>query len=206
MNPKVDLYMAEGCGRCPLFRTPNCRVHLWHEELETLRSILLDSGLTEELKWSHPVYTFQDNNLVLLGAFKEKCTISFFKGALLNDPKGILTRPTENTQAGRLINFTNISQVNELESDIKDFIKQSIEVEKAGQKVSYVKASEMNLPEELLTKFDEDPSFKNAFERLTPGRQKGYILHFSAAKQSQTRISRIEKATEQIFMGKGMND
>lgn len=206
MNPKVDLYMAEGCGRCSLFRTPNCKVHLWREELETLRSILLDSGLTEELKWRQPVYTFQGSNVALIGAFKENCIISFFKGALINDPKGILTRPTENTQAGRWIKITNLHQVNELESDIKNFIQQAIEVEKAGLKVNYPKPSEMNYPEELLIKFDEDPNFKNAFDRLTPGRQKGYILYFSAPKQSQTRISRIEKAKDKIFMGKGIND
>lgn len=206
MNPKVDHYFIAGCGRCPLADTPECKVHNWQEELQLLRSILLECGLTEELKWGVPCYTFQKNNVIILGAFKEYCMISFFKGALLSDTEGILTKPGENTQAGRVIRFTNVKQVVKLEAVLKAYIYEAIEVEKSGAKVTYKKADEYAIPDELTQKFKEDPEFKKAFYALTPGRQKGYIIHFSQPKQSATRVSRIEKCMSKIFEGKGFND
>ncbi len=205
MNPQVDHYLLEGCGRCPLGGTPDCKVHNWTTELELLRGIVLDSGLTEELKWGVPCYTYRGKNILLLSAFKAHCAISFFKGALLDDPAGILEKPGENSQAGRLIKFTNTQQVVELEPHLKVLFKAAIEVEKAGLKVPFKKQPEP-IPEELQQKFAEDPVLKAAFAALTPGRQRGYILHFSQPKQSKTRISRIEKCISKILKGEGLHD
>lgn len=204
-NPKVDIYFNAGCGRCPLGNTPQCKVHNWQEELETLRQIVLDCGLTEELKWGVPCYTFQENNVILLGAFKEDCVISFPKGSLLKDTNGILTKPGQNTQAGRVIRFTNVQQIVELETILKEYIYEAIEVEKAGLKVEFTKNPEP-IPEELQKKLDNNPDLKTAFYSLTPGRQRGYIIYFSQPKQSQTRESRIERYIQQILIGKGLND
>ncbi|MEZ4684065.1 MAG: YdeI/OmpD-associated family protein [Caldilineaceae bacterium] len=205
-NPEVDLYLAEGCGRCPLWRTPDCKVHPWAEELAALRLILLDTALTEELKWKVPCYTFEGNNILIMSAFKEYCSLSFFKGALLQDPEGILEKPGENTQAGRLIRFTDVQRIVDLASTIKVYIAEAIEVEKAGLDVEYKKVSDFDVPDELVDVFDEDPQFREAFDALTPGRQRGYLLHFAGAKQSKTRKARIKKYREQIFDGKGMHD
>jgi uncharacterized protein YdeI (YjbR/CyaY-like superfamily) len=205
MNPKVDLYLEEGCGRCSLYQTPQCKVHPWKEELRYLRRIVLECGLTEEVKWGVPCYTFQESNVLLISAFKNYCSISFFKGSLLNDPKGILEKPGKNTQAGRLIKFTNTEKVREIETDIRSCVFEAIEIEKAGQKVNFRKNPEP-IPEELLQKFEELPALKAAFEALTPGRQRGYILHFSQPKQSKTRESRIKKCIEKIMNGKGFHD
>jgi uncharacterized protein YdeI (YjbR/CyaY-like superfamily) len=158
------------------------------------------------LKWSQPVYTLDNSNIVLIGAFKESCIISFFKGALLKDTQGILGKPGENTQVGRWIKFTNIQQITDLESTIKAYIYEAIEVEKSGAKVVLKGLDEYEIPEELQHKFDEDLSFKIAFNKLTPGRQKSYLLHFSSTKQSQTRIARIEKCIPKILIGKGFNE
>jgi uncharacterized protein YdeI (YjbR/CyaY-like superfamily) len=171
-----------------------------------LRMLLIDCGLDEELKWSHPVYTFQKNNIVLLSAFNEYCALSFFKGALLNDDKGILIQQTENVQATRQIRFTNIREITRMESIIKAYIYEAIEVEKAGLKVEFKETSEFKIPEEFQNKLDEMPALKIAFDALTPGRQRGYILHFSQPKQSKTRESRVEKCMPQILIGKGLND
>ena len=205
MNPKVDIYFMDGCGRCPLGGTPDCKVHNWQKEMAYLRTILLDCLLTEELKWGVPCYTFQKNNIVILAAFKEYCALSFFKGALLHDAEGILSKPGENTQAARLIKFTNIREIVELESVLKAYIFEAIEVEKADLKVEFKKDSEP-IPDELRKKFDEYPDFKTAFYALTQGRQRGYILHFSQPKQAQTKTARIEKYMPRIFEGKGIND
>lgn len=206
MNPKVDTYFTEGCGRCSLVNTPACKALKWHAELAILRTIVLDCGLTEELKWAIPCYMFQENNIVLLTAFNDYCALSFFKGALLSDENGILIQQTENTQATRQIRFTNVQQIVELEAIIKAYLYEAIEVEKAGLKVPFKKVSEFAIPEELQSIFAENPPFKTAFEALTPGRQKGYLLHFAAAKQSKTRTARIEKYMPQIFARKGLHD
>lgn len=205
-NPEVDLYLTEGCGRCPLWRTPDCKVHPWAEELAALRPILLETELTEELKWKVPCYTFEGSNILIMSAFKEYCSLSFFKGALLKDPEGVLEKPGENTQAGRLIRFTDVQRIVELAPVIKAYVAEAIEVEKAGLDVVYKKTSEFEVPDELVDVFEEDPQFQEAFDALTPGRQRGYLLHFAGAKQSKTRRARIEKYRDQIFDGKGMHD
>ncbi|WP_421976235.1 YdeI/OmpD-associated family protein [Roseivirga seohaensis] len=206
MNTNVDLYFTEGCGRCPLGGTPGCKVNRWPQELNQLRRIVLDCGLTEESKWGVPCYTFQGNNIGVISAFKEYASLSFFKGALLEDTNGILDKPGENTQAARLIKFTNARQIMEMEPILKAYIYEATEVEKAGLKVELKKTAEFNMPEEFQKALDENPDLKTAFEALTPGRQRGYLLHFSQPKQSKTREARIEKCTHRIFEGKGLND
>lgn len=206
MNPKVNVYFKSGCGRCDLFAAPECKVHNWTAELAKLREIILACGLDEELKWGVPVYTFQKNNVVILSALKESCLISFPKGALLSDANEILTKPGENTQAGRVIRFTDVQQIIEKEFIIKAYIHEAVEVEKSGLKIEFKQTSDYKFPEELEKKFEENPEFRSAFFALTPGRRRGYILHFSQPKQSVTRESRIEKCLPRIFIGKGLND
>lgn len=178
----------------------------WKEELTKLRSIVLDCGLTEEVKWYQPCYSFNGTNLIILGSFKEFCTMSFFKGVLLKDEKKILKFAGKNTQSSKIVKLVNIQQINDLETTLKDYIKEMIELEKSGTKVTFKKIKEQKLPEELEEIFKQNKDFEKAFKSLTPGRQRGYLLHFSSAKQSATRISRIEKAMPKIFEGKGMND
>jgi uncharacterized protein YdeI (YjbR/CyaY-like superfamily) len=192
MNPKVDGYLR--------------KAKKWQEEMEKLRKIILDCGLTEELKWGHPCYTFQKSNIVLIHGFKEYCALLFFKGALLKHANGILIQQTENVQAGRQIRFTNVRGIVEMEAILKAYIHAAIEVEKAGLKVNFKKTTEFIIPEEFQKKLDEIPALKAAFNALTPGRQRGYILYFSAPKQSKTRESRVEKCMQQILNGKGLND
>jgi uncharacterized protein YdeI (YjbR/CyaY-like superfamily) len=192
MNPKVDEYLS--------------KAKKWQEELKILRMILLDCGLTEELKWGVPCYTFQKSNIVLIHVFKEYCAILFFKGALLNDANGILIQQTENVQAARQIRFTNVREIGKLETILKAYIHEAIEVEKAGLKVDFKKTTEFIIPEEFQNKLDKNPALKTAFDALTPGRQRGYILYFSQPKQSKTRESRVEKCMKQILKGKGLND
>jgi uncharacterized protein YdeI (YjbR/CyaY-like superfamily) len=192
MNPKVDKYLS--------------KAKKWQEEFKKLRMISLGCGLTEELKWGKPCYTFQKSNIVLIHGFKEYCALLFFKGALLKDAKGILIQQTENVQAARQIRFTNVREIVEMETILKAYIKEAIEVEKAGLKVNFKKISEFKIPEEFQNKLDEIPALKTAFDALTPGRQRGYILYFSAPKQSKTRESRVEKCVQQILNGKGLND
>jgi uncharacterized protein YdeI (YjbR/CyaY-like superfamily) len=192
MNPKVDFYFS--------------KARQWQKELEQLRRIVLDCGLTEELKWGVPCYTFQKSNIVLIHVFKEYCALLFFKGALLNDAKGILIRQTENVQAARQVRFTNLKEIVKLKATLKAYIYEAIEVEKAGLKVTLKKTTEFSIPEEFQKKLDRSPALKNAFTALTPGRQRAYLLHFSAPKQSKTRESRIEKAMKQILNGRGLND
>ena len=205
MPHTVESYLADGCGRCPLGGTADCKVHNWVEELKALRKIVLECGLVEEVKWGVPCYTFQGKNVLLVSAFKNYCSISFFKGSLLGDPRGILTKPGKHSQAARLIKCTSIKEINSLEADIKSCIFEAIEVEKAGLKVHFKKNPEP-MPEELENKLEEDPILKAAFDTLTPGRQRGYILFFSAPKQSKTRISRIEKSVGKILNGEGLHD
>jgi len=205
-NPKVDAYFKAGCGRCPLTNTPECKVNNWQAELNCLREIILGCGLTEELKWGVPVYTFESKNIVLIAAFKDNCTLSFFKGALLKDKAGILSKPGENTQAGRVIRFTNVNRITEIENLLREYIHESVEAEKAGSKVIYKKSSEFAIPEEFQNKLDENPDLDKAFKALTPGRQRAYLLYFSQPKRSITRASRVEKCLPQIFIGKGLAD
>jgi uncharacterized protein YdeI (YjbR/CyaY-like superfamily) len=192
MNPKVDFYFTA--------------TKKWQEELEQLRIIVLDCKLTEELKWGTPCYTLGKSNIVLIHVFKEYCALLFFKGALLNDAKGILIQQTENVQAARQIRFTNVKEIVKMRSILKAYIKEAIEVEKAGLKVEFKKTAAYNIPAEFKNKLDTTPALKTAFYALTPGRQRAYILHFSAPKQSKTRESRIENSTQQILKGKGLND
>ena len=205
MTGSVDDYFVEGCGRCELGGTPGCKVHRWTSELKLLRNIILDCGLTEESKWGVPCYTFQNKNVLTLSALKEYCCISFFKGSLLNDDKLLLVKPGPNSQAARLFKFQNIAEIEKIKGDISAYIFESIEVEKQGLNVEF-KGNPEPIPEELEAKFIEDPILKTAFEALTPGRQRGYILHFSQPKQSKTRVSRIEKCTSMILSGVGLND
>lgn len=206
MNPKIDHYLSEGCGRCSLYCTPECKVHNWQEELKYLRRIVLDCGLDEELKWSMPCYTHQKKNIVMLFAFKNNCAISFFKGSLLKDEHGILEKPGENSQVGRVVKFTHVDQISTLEEVLKTYIYEAIEVEKAGLKVKTKSVSEYEIPEEFQERLNADADLKEAFEALTPGRQKGYLLYFSGAKQSKTRVSRVDKYVPKILKGLGFHD
>lgn len=192
MNPKIDDYLSKS--------------KKWQEELSKLRAILLDCQLTEELKWRNPCYTYQQKNIALLGGFKEYCTLSFFKGVLLNDARNILVAPGENSQAIRLIKFTNIQEIIEIQAILKAYIYEAIEVEKAGLKVNFKKSTEFEIPKELQNKFDEIPQLKIAFNALTPGRKRGYILYFTGAKMSKSRQSRIKKYMPKILDGKGFHD
>lgn len=178
----------------------------WQEELAKLREIVLNCALIEEFKWHQPCYTYQNSNIVIISGFKDYCALNFFKGSLLKDPNNILIAPGENTQSGRQIRFTNIEEIIEMESILKSYIFEAVEVERAGLKVDFKRTSEYIIPEELKNKFNADYNFKTAFNALTPGRQKAYILYFSATKQSQTRKSRIEKYSERIMNGQGIND
>jgi uncharacterized protein YdeI (YjbR/CyaY-like superfamily) len=206
VNPSVDTYLEDGCGRCPLGGTPECKVNPWRPALKSVRSVLLDCGLTEELKWRIPCYTFENRNIVLLAAFKDYCAVSFFKGALLKDPAGFLIKPGKNSQAVRQFRITGSRQINEMAATLKAYVMEAIEVERAGLKVDFTAKNELVLPEEFRQKLDEDPVLKAAFEGLTPGRQRGYNLYFSGAKQSKTRVARIEKCRQRILEGKGIHD
>lgn len=206
MPETVDQYLSDGCGRCALGGTPQCKVHSWPKALQELRRIANACGLTEEIKWGVPCYTLDGKNILNIAAFKEYAALSFFKGALLKDPRNILEKPGENSQAGRLLKFTDPRQVADLEKDLKAYIFEAIEVEKQGLKVDFKAKNELEYPEELIQKFGEAPELQEAFEALTPGRQRGYILHFSQPKQSATRTSRIEKCVEKILAGKGFHD
>lgn len=192
MNPKVDFYFN--------------KAKKWQEAVNLLRAIALDCGLTEELKWGCPCYTLDGNNIVLIHDFKEYSAFLFFKGALLKDNEGILIQQTENVQSARQIRFTNALQIVEMKATLKSFILQAIEVEKAGLKVELKKTTEYSIPAEFQNKLDHIPDLKAAFEALTPGRQRGYLLHFSAPKQSKTREARVEKYMPKILSGKGLDD
>ena len=192
MNPKVDFYFDKN--------------EAWQKEIEKMRSIVLDCGLTEELKWGCPCYQYNETNIVLIHVFKEYCAFLFFKGALLNDPDGILVQQTENVQAARQIRFTNLKEIVKREATVKAYIYEAIEVEKAGLTVKLKKTSEFNMPEEFQQRLNKNKALRAAFESLTPGRQRAYLLHFSSAKQAKTRESRIEKYIPQILEGKGIDE
>jgi uncharacterized protein YdeI (YjbR/CyaY-like superfamily) len=192
MNPKVDWFFDKATK--------------WQKEYEKLRTIILDCGLTEELKWGCPCYTFENRNIVLIHGFKEYCAILFFKGALLNDTNGILIQQTKNVQSGRQVRFTNLREIVKMEPILKTYIYEAIEVERAGLKVKLKKTSAFKIPEEFQKKLDKSSALKKAFDALTPGRQRAYIFYFSQAKQSKTRESRVEKYIKQILNGKGLDD
>ncbi|MGA8089405.1 MAG: DUF1801 domain-containing protein [Terracidiphilus sp.] len=191
-NPNVDAFIANAKN--------------WQHELTKLRAILLDSELTEDFKWSQPCYTFQGKNVIVLGPMKESCAFAFFKGALLKDVHGVFTRPGQHSQSTRWIKFTSVREIAEMKSVLKAYIREAIEIEKSGLKVKLKKTSDLKLPEELQILLDEFPDFKKAFEALTPGRQRAYIYHFSAPKQSKTREARVRKFMPHILKGKGLLD
>jgi len=191
-NPKVDEFLS--------------KAKTWQEEYKILRNIILECELTEEFKWMHPCYTLNDKNVVLIHGFKEYVALLFHKGALIKDPQGILVQQTENVQAARQIRFTTAQQIIDMEAVIKTYIKDAIAIEEAGLEVELKKNEEYSVPEELQTKFAEIPALKSAFEELTPGRQRAYLLHFSQAKQAKTRAARVEKYVQHILDGKGLND
>lgn len=192
MNPKVDEYL-QGLEK-------------WRNELLELRAIALDCGLSEEWKWRQPCYAFDKRNVVIISGLKDYCSLSFFNGALLKDPHGMLVKPGENTRAGRLIRFSSLGEIKKLKAVLKAYILEAVELEKAGVKVDFKETADLEMPEELETRLDASPVFREAFEALTPGRQRAYILHISAAKQSKTREARIEKCKPRILDGKGLND
>jgi len=192
MNPKVDWFFNKA-GK-------------WQQEFGKLRNVILDCGLTEELKWGCPCYTFEKRNIVLMHGFKEYCALLFFKGALLKDARGILIQQTKNVQSARQIRFTNVREIAKLKPILKAYIHEAIEVEQAGLKVNFKKTSDFKLPEEFQKRLDEMPALQKAFKALTPGRQRAYIFYFSQPKQSRTREARVEKSTPQILNGKGLND
>ncbi len=191
-NPKVDFYFN--------------KEKKWKEEIEKLRSLILDCHLEEELKWGVPCYTFQKNNIVLIHIFKEYCALLFFKGVLLKDPEGILIQQTKNVQSARQVRFTDVKEITKLKKVLKAYIFEAVELEEAGLKVPMKKTIEYIVPEEFQNKLNQNAHLKKAFQALTPGRQRGYLLHFSSAKQSKTREARIEKYLKQILSGKGIDD
>ena len=192
LHPTVDAVLA--------------KAKAWKDEMLALRAIALDSGLTEDFKWGQPCYTLDGHNVVLIHGFKEYCALLFFKGALMQDPKGILIQQTENVQAGRQIRFTSVQEIVKQKKTLQSYIRNAIEVEKSGLKVPMKKTAEFSFPEELERKMDELPALRTAFEALTPGRQRAYLLHFTSAKQASTRESRIEKCVQRILNGKGLDD
>lgn len=191
-NPKVDEFIS--------------KAKKWRQEFERMREIILDCQLTEELKWGNPCYTHQGKNIVLIHGFKEYCALLFFKGALLSDPDGVLIQQTENVQAGRQIRFTNVREIGNMEDSLKAYIREAIEVETSGLSVKLKKTAQFAIPDEFQSRLDGSPALKTAFDALTPGRQKAYLLYFSSAKQSKTRESRIEKNVRKILDRKGLND
>lgn len=192
MNPKVDWYFEKN--------------KKWQVEIETMRAIALGCGLNEELKWGVPCYTIDESNIVLIHVFKDYCAFLFFKGVLLKDPKGILVQQTQNVQAARQIRFTNVKDIMKMKATLKTYIQEAIKVEKAGLKVPMKKTKEFDMPDEFKSKLEENATLKKAFFALTPGRQRGYLLHFSSAKQSATREARVKKYMPQILKGKGLDD
>lgn len=205
-NPAVDEYLAEGCGRCDKVGTPECKVNTWREGLAELRKIVLDTPLVEDRKWGSPCYTFNGQNVVMIGTFKTNFVLSFMKGALLEDKEKLLVAPGENTQSGRVIRFTDAQLVVELAPILKAYILEAIELHKAGARVEFKKHEDYEIPFELRQAMDQDEDLKEAFFALSPGRQRSYFLHIGGAKQAKTRAARVEKCRDKIFDGKGFNE
>jgi uncharacterized protein YdeI (YjbR/CyaY-like superfamily) len=202
----VDQYMASGCGRCKFGGTPQCKVHVWTEELRLLRGILQESGLTEEVKWGSPCYTHDGKNILMLSTLKESVNILFFRGTQMSDPENILEKPGENSRFARYIRFTDAQTCAALKHAISGYIQEAIEIEKSGKQADTSNDAPLEYPEELIQLFAANPDFEAAFSVLTPGRQRGYLIHFSSAKQSKTKAARIEKCMPKIFSGKGWNE
>ena len=205
LNPKVDLFIADGCGRCDYYATDKCKVRSWQMELQHLRQIMLETGLIEEVKWGVPVYTHQGKNIVIVSALKDCVAFGFFKGVLLSDPKKILEQQGPSVQSARIIRFTAVDQIINLSDTIKEYVKESVVIEESGVKVEFKKDLEP-IPDELNDMFEDLPALRDAFYALTPGKQRGYIIHFSQPKQSTSRISRIEKCIDKIMNGEGFHD
>lgn len=205
MLPEIDLYLEEGCGRCELYRTAQCKVHSFPEELRLLRQLVLETGLTEEYKWKQPCYTFNGKNILIVTAYKDFAVLAFFKGSLISDTHNMLVAPGENSQGSRQMRFTTAAEITSNWDTILSYVFQAIEVEKAGLKVEYKKDLDP-IPIELQELIDRSEELKSAFESLTSGRKRSYILHINGAKQEKTRISRAEKCIPKILMGKGFNE
>lgn len=205
MNPQVDLFIADGCGRCDYYATDKCKVRNWQLELEHVRQIMLGTDLVEEIKWGVPVYTHEGKNIVIISALKDCVTFGFFKGVLLQDDAKILEKQGESVQSARIIRFTTVDRIKSLALLLKEYVKEAVALEMSGAKVEFKKDLEP-VPQELEDKFDELPALRDAFYSLTPGRQRGYIIFFSQPKGSASRISRIEKCIDKIMNGEGFND
>jgi len=199
-------YLKHGCGRCPLGDTPECKVHAWQPELKVLRELMLQGGLVEEIKWSVPCYTHRGKNIAVVAALKDHCSLSFFKGAGLDDPSGVLERPGENSQAARVLRLTSTKQIRGLGPIIEGFIRQAVALEESGYKPPTTSPAQMDWPSELVRVLEGDSRLREAFEALTPGRQRGYLLYIAGAKQSKTRMDRIEKNRKRILNGLGLHD
>ncbi len=202
----VDQYLENGCGRCEFGGTPQCKVRPWVEVLSSLRSIINESALTEEIKWGAPCYTYAGKNILTLSALKESVVVSFFRGAELQDLENILEKPGKNSRFARYIRFTDAERISTLNSAILAYIREAIELEKSGKKAEASKDVSLEYPEELIQIFEAKPDFEEAFSALTPGRQRGYLIYFSSAKQSKTKVARIKKFMPKIFEGKGWNE
>ncbi len=202
----VDQYLSSGCGRCELGGTPQCKVQSWVEELRLLRGILQESGLTEEIKWGAPCYTLYGKNILMLSALKESVVVSFFRGAQMKDPENILEKPGENSRFARYIRFKNTQTISTLKDTISNYIKDAVELEILGKKATVIEDMPLEYPDELIEMLDARPDFAEAFNSLTPGRQRGYLIYFTSAKQSKTKTARIERSMPKIFIGKGWNE
>lgn len=203
-NTSVESYLAEGCGRCEHYQTPQCKVHLWTEELLALREILRSTSLDETMKWGSPCYTFDGKNVAMMGSFRDYCSISFFKGVLLEDPEGLLEAPGPNSRHARLLKFRSLEDVERLASQALNFLNQALEIQKKGLKVDAAEAEP--LPDELEARLLSEDGLWEAYEALTPGRQRSFILHVSGAKNPETRVRRAEKCVPKIWAGKGFNE
>lgn len=206
MVTDIQDYLNRGCGRCERFDTPTCKVFKWAEELRLMRQLCVESGLTEEVKWGSPCYTYKGANVILIGAFNDYCVLSILKGVLLADQKKLLVSPGPNSRSARQFKFTSLQAIIDIQDDIRAYLQEAIEVEKTGLQVELSEPDDSDYPEELRAKFEADPNFEAAFNALTPGRQRGYLIHFNGAKQSQTRSNRIEKFVDKIMAGKGWQD
>jgi uncharacterized protein YdeI (YjbR/CyaY-like superfamily) len=205
MNPQVDLFIADGCGRCDYYATDKCKVRNWQLELEHVRQIMLETDLNEEIKWGVPVYTHNGKNIVIISALKDCVTFVFFKGVLLKDDAKILEKQGESVQSARILRFTSVDRIIALGSLLKEYVKEAVALEMSGAKVEFKKDLEP-VPQELEDKFEELPVIRDAFYALTPGRQRGYIIFFSQPKGAASRVSRIEKCIDKIMNGEGLND